>query len=149
MSRSLITVGIDEYLFGLDVHLIREVNRSVDITPVALAPAFLAGLMNLRGQIISVIDPGTQLGFDKRSISESTRCVVLKTAAEGSPLQLTDLTGVLFDSVGDIVTISDDTAEPIPPNISEIDTQFITGVVRLDGSLLILLNLNSVLKNTF
>jgi purine-binding chemotaxis protein CheW len=72
MNKSFITVKIDNYLFGIDVALVREVNRYIDISPVSLSPDFISGLMNLRGQIITVIDPGVRLNLGKRQLDSTT-----------------------------------------------------------------------------
>jgi len=145
MSKSYITVNLGEYLFGIDVSLIREVNRSVDMTPVALAPEMIRGLMNLRGQIITVIDPGVCLGFQASKIENTSRCVVLKTKEEGSTLSIHDILGILVDNVGDIIPVEDADLQPPPPNLSELNSQFIQYVVKLEQELLIILDMAKVL----
>lgn len=145
MSKSYITVTLGEYLFGIDVSLIREVNRSVDMTPVALAPEMIRGLMNLRGQIITVIDPGVCLGFQVSKIENTSRCVVLKTIEEGSSLSIHDILGILVDNVGDIIPVEDTDLQPPPPNLSELNSQYIQYVVKLDQDLLIILDMAKVL----
>jgi purine-binding chemotaxis protein CheW len=146
MNRSFITIKIGEYLFGIDLKHVREVNRFLDITPVALAPEFVAGLMNLRGQIVTVIDPGIKLHMEKRKISKSSRCVILKTATEDATISLKDILGILVDSIGDIFTVNNSEIEPSPPNVGEIDEQLISGVVKLENELLILLKMEALLQ---
>jgi purine-binding chemotaxis protein CheW len=129
MNKSFITVKIDNYLFGIDVALVREVNRYIEISPVSLAPDFISGLMNLRGQIITVIDPGVRLGLGKRQLESSNRCVVIKSGAElvNSSLSssLNETVGILVNAVGDIINVDEDTIEPLPPNLSDLDNEFI------------------------
>lgn len=146
MNRSFITIKIGEYLFGIDLRHVREVNRFLDITPVALAPEFVSGLMNLRGQIVTVIDPGIKLHMEKRKVSKTSRCVILKTATEDASITLKDILGVLVDSIGDIFTVNDSEIEPSPPNVGEIDEQLISGIVKLDDDLLIILKLDALLQ---
>ena len=146
MSKSFMTVKLGEYLFGMDVSVVREVNRSVDMPPVALAPELIRGLMNLRGQIITVLDPAIRLSLGPCKITNTTRCVVLKTKTEGSYLGLRDITGVLVDSVGDIVNVEPDEIETTPPNVGDINDQFIESVVKLDKDLLIVLNMSKILE---
>lgn len=146
MLRSYITVKLGEYLFGIDVSMIREVNRSVDITPVSLAPNMIKGLMNLRGQIITVLDPGVCLGFEASTINNSTRCVVLKTKDEGSSLSINDIVGLLVDNVGDIIPVEDSDLQPPPPNLSDINGQFIQHVIKLEQDLVILLDMEKILE---
>lgn len=146
MNRSFITIKIGEYLFGIDLQHVREVNRFLDITPVALAPEFVAGLMNLRGQIVTVIDPGIKLHMEKRKISKTSRCVILKTATEDATISLKDILGILVDSIGDIYTVNNSEIEPSPPNVGEIDEQLISGIVKLENELLIILKMETLLQ---
>jgi purine-binding chemotaxis protein CheW len=146
MNSSFITIKIDEYLFGIDLKHVREVNRFLDITPVALAPEFVTGLMNLRGQIVTVIDPGIKLHMEKRAISKTSRCVILKTATEDATITLKDILGILVDSIGDIYTVDNSEIEPSPPNVGDIDEQLISGIVKLDNELLIILKLDAFLQ---
>jgi purine-binding chemotaxis protein CheW len=146
MNRSFITIKIGEYLFGIDLKHVREVNRFLDITPVALAPEFVAGLMNLRGQIVTVIDPGIKLHLEKRKISKTSRCVILKTATEDATISLKDILGILVDSIGDIFTVNNSEIEPSPPNVGEIDEQLISGIVKLENELLIILKMEALLQ---
>jgi len=146
MSKSFMSIMLGEYLFGMDVTIIREVNRSVEMTPVALAPDLIRGLMNLRGQIITVLDPAIRLSLEPCKISSLTRCVVLKTKNEGSYLGLRDITGILVDSVGDIITVENNDLEQAPPNLSELNDQFVDSVIKMENGLLIILNMTKILE---
>ncbi len=151
MNKSFITVKIDNYLFGIDVALVREVNRYIDISPVSLSPDFISGLMNLRGQIITVIDPGVRLNLGKRQLDSTTRCVVLKSGAElaNSSLSssLNETVGILVNAVGDIISVDEDTIESLPPNLSDLDNEFISGVVKLENDLLVILKVDTIVRN--
>jgi len=151
MKKSFITVKLDNFNFGIDVAFVREVNRNVEISPVALAPDFTAGLMNLRGQIITIIDPGVKLSLSKRQFSKKSYCVILKTSSEITNKKLlrsfNETIGLLIDTVGDIVIVDDSEIDPLPPNINQIDSEYINGVVRLENSLLIILAIDKILEN--
>jgi purine-binding chemotaxis protein CheW len=146
MDKSFVTIKIAEYLFGIDISHVREVNRYIDVTPVALAPEMVTGLMNLRGQIVTIIDPGVKLQLNKRTVTKSSRCVVMKTIAEGSSLGLKDITGILVDTIGDIVTVDENSIEPSPPNVGDIDGHLIAGIVKLEQELLIVLKMDELLN---
>jgi purine-binding chemotaxis protein CheW len=147
---------IGENLFGVDVRLIREINRSVDITPVDGAPEYVHGLLNLRGQIVTVIDVRSRMGLTgQNGAKESRRCVVLKTSEELSAkssddatIEKTsrDLTALYVDSIGDMVTFEDNEIEPPPANMGEIEGRFIHGVVKLDKELMIILKVMELLQ---
>ncbi len=149
------TFFIDEHLFGVNVLLVREINPHVDFTPVDLAPDFVRGLMNLRGQIVTIIDPAVRFGIGQRPITPRSRCLVLKTAREveeredGAQLMLetvSDSVGFLVDSIGDMVAADARDLEPPPANIGEIDGKFIAGVHKLEEKLMIVLKTGEVLK---
>src|SRR5512140_905869 len=111
MQRESCTFYLGEGLFGMDVLLVREVHRNFDITQVDRAPDFVVGVMNLRGQVVTVVDPGVRLGLDTAEVSEESGCIVLKTVTElqrlrdeGFALESTvkDATGLLVDKIGDM-----------------------------------------------
>jgi purine-binding chemotaxis protein CheW len=149
------TFKIGTGLFGIDVLLIREINRNLDITEVNPAPDFVRGLLNLRGQIVTVIDPGTRLGIERRSLDSSSCCVVLKTSQEiermrdeGLLAETThkDTVALLVDGIGDMVNIDDRAIEHPPANINGIDSSFISGIVKLDSELLVIMKLEKILE---
>ena len=139
----------------MDVRLIREINRSVDITPVDGAPEFVHGLLNLRGQIVTVIDARSRMGLTGKSDGKDGRCVVLKTSeellakqTEDETIETTsrDLTALYVDSIGDMVTFEDNEIEPSPANMGEVEGRFIHGVVKLEKELMIIIKVGELLK---
>jgi purine-binding chemotaxis protein CheW len=147
---------VGENLFGVDVRLIREINRSLDITPVDGAPQFVRGLLNLRGQIVTVIDVRNRMGLTGNAAAiAGCRCVVLKTSeelaekrAEDETIENTshDLTALFVDSIGDMVTFEDNDIEPSPANMGEVEGRFIYGIVKLEKELLIILKVKELLE---
>ena len=73
------TFRLDDHLFGIDVLLVREINQYMVITPVPLAVPSIRGLINLRGQIVTVVDLGVLIGLEPRNIGKETHSLVLKT----------------------------------------------------------------------
>jgi len=111
--------------------------------------------LNLRGQIITVIDLGIRLGLEKREISGTTRCIVLKTAQELANRHVaadivknapSDLVGLLVDSVGDMVAVSESEIAPPPANLGQVSEKFLTGVVKLEHGLVGLLDVGRILQ---
>jgi len=150
------TFLINDHLFGINVLLVREINPNTDFTPVDLAPDFVRGLMNLRGQVVTVIDPAVRLGIGAREITARSRCIVLKTAVEiqerenGAALAqdtVADHVGLLVDDIGDMVTAEDKDIEPPPANIGELDGKFMRGVLKMDGKLMIAIKTGTILQN--
>ena len=83
-TKQYATFRVGENFFALDILLIREINRNLDIRPVNLAPNFIRGLLNLRGQIVTVIDLGMKIKGNPIQLSKASRCIILKDSEECS-----------------------------------------------------------------
>jgi purine-binding chemotaxis protein CheW len=147
------TFRLGDRLFGLDLMMIREINRILDITPVPHAKNHVRGLINLRGQIVTILDLGVRLGLARQDIIESSHNIILKTSAElasarhegAGPTTSNDLVGFLVDAIGDVVEADESTIEPPSANVSEAEGGFLSGVLKTDAGLLVLLDLHEVL----
>lgn len=153
MLRQFVTFRLGEALFGVDVLLVDEINRQLDMVPVAGAPEHVCGLLNLRGQIVSVIDLGHKIGLGPQPRDAASRCVVLKTARTIRHLREEGLTrddtgpdtiGLLVGRVEDMVAVEAQQLDPAPANVGDIAGRFIEGVAQLDGDLLIVVRLREV-----
>ena len=131
-----VTFKIDEDLLGIDVLRVREINPGLDITPVPKAPGYVRGLVNLRGETITVFDLGIRLGLAPRDITEASHNVVLKNHS----------VGLLVDSIGDMVQCGELQIDSPPANVGSIEGKYIEGVVRLDSELLVILNTGKILE---
>lgn len=154
-NRQFITFYLDQCLFGIDILLVREINRNLEITPVDLAPSYVRGLLNLRGQIVTVVDLGVRLELGARDIKESATCIILKTNMEldrshakdevgDSTSQ--DLVGLLVDKIGDVVTVDSSVIEPPPTHSHGVSGHFLSGVIKLDEQLLVTLKTSKILS---
>lgn len=156
-SKRFVTFMIDDQMYGIEVLLVREINHYLDLTPVQNAPEFVCGLINLRGQIVTVIDLGVRLGLPPRTLGKDSHNIVLKTNAELAPilarenrndLVLTnDKVGFIVDAIRDVVEADTAEIESAPANMGTVEGHHISGVLKLDGELLVLLNMGEVLKN--
>ena len=156
-SQQLATFTIGEHLFGINVLLVREINPNTSFTPIDLAPEYIRGLMNLRGQIITIIDPAVRLGMPQREITQKSCCLILKTTREVEDREdsselvtesVNDMVGLLVDSISDMVTADTREIEQPPANIGEIDGRFMSGILKMEGRLLIILKNSEVLKES-
>jgi purine-binding chemotaxis protein CheW len=154
--RSFASFTIDNKLFGIDILLIREINRQLEMSPVAHTPDFIRGLVNLRGQIVTILDLKKRLGRATTEIDQDTHNIILKSDTELAGMRedmddetlttCADKVGLLVDSIGDVITVEDDSAiEPPPANLNDIDGQFLSGVVKLENQLLAVLNIPHIL----
>ena len=106
---------------GIDILGVREVAVIYRITPVQHAPSFIRGLINLRGQTVTVVDLGVKPGTPGRTVSGSPHAIVLKQ----------DHVGILVDTIGDIVPVPGGGIEPVPANMEFTKIDAIDGVVKL------------------
>lgn len=135
-SRRLCTVLIGGSWYGLPVERLQEVLRNSGMTPVPLAPAVVAGLLNLRGQVVEALDPRIPLGL--RASGRPPMSVVVRTAA--GPVSL------LADEVGDVLEIPEESAEPPPPTVAEPVRRLISAACKLQDRLLPILDVDRVIE---
>jgi purine-binding chemotaxis protein CheW len=146
---------IKDFLFGINVVLVREIITNAQITQVDLSKDYICGLMNLRGQIVTIIDPSIKIGIGGTNTSAKTKYIILKTSkelqskgADNNIIQqsVEDIVGIKIDDIGDIITIDSKEIELPPANITEVDSKYIVGVVKLKEKLFLLLNIKNVLN---
>jgi purine-binding chemotaxis protein CheW len=133
----LATFTIGDLLVGIDIQSIQEINRQVETTPVPHAPTAVRGVVNLRGDVVTVMDLRVILDLEPINISPSTRAIIVRQGNER--------TGLLVDAVSDVVTIDGSNILPCPANVNGIAGRFFTGVVQLDRDLLVVLSIDQVL----
>lgn len=131
-ERRLCTFMVAGERYGIDILTVREVHRKVSVTPVhGTAPA-VRGLMNLRGQIVTVLDPAVRLGHERLVPGPKSRVVILKSAAEaGGPASGEDVVGLWVERVRDVVSTSPEAIGPPPPELGSRE-RLVRAVVQLE-----------------
>lgn len=139
MQVVVFRVGQDEYGVGIDQ--IKEINRLSEITHLPKAPSFVEGIINLRGQVVMVIDLGKRLDFPPREIDERARIIIVET-------QKTTI-GLIVDSVSEALRFSADQFEKSTQFVNaQVDTEFLRGVAKLgNGRMLLILDLFRILSS--
>ena len=147
------TFFLGDRRFGLPILSVREIIRSCEITPVPLAPRHVRGLINLRGQIVTILDLAVRLDIQDRPDARESHVVVL--AGEESALAASgrsadqgggeDMAGFLVDGIGDVVEADVGQTKPAPANVTEAEGRLLSGVIQGDSGLLALLDLQGVL----
>jgi purine-binding chemotaxis protein CheW len=127
-------LGSEEY--GVDIGQVQEINRMVAVTKVPRAPQFMEGVINLRGQLIPIIDLRTRFGMERAEHSKSTRIVVTEIG--------TKRIGMVVDSVSEVLRLPLEQIEEAPDMISGVETEYIRGVGKLEERLIILLDLGKI-----
>ena len=135
--RQYCTLRVGDLFLGIDVGRIQEVLRDTSFTPVPLSDSSIRGLINLRGQIVTAIDLRRRLGLGDAEDRACTSTMVLGTAEE--PLAL------VVDSVGDVVEVDGESFEPPPDTLKGEARRMIDGAHKLERSLLLILNLETVM----
>ncbi|MDY6856905.1 MAG: chemotaxis protein CheW [Thermodesulfobacteriota bacterium] len=135
----LVTFNISNEEFGLDILKVHEIIRMLEITRIPGAPQFVEGVINLRGRIIPVIDLRKRFNFEKKEPDKLTRIVVVEIEEK--------IVGFIVDSVSEVLRLPYSKVEPPPPIVGGIDSEYISGVGKLDNRLLILLDLGKLLTN--
>jgi purine-binding chemotaxis protein CheW len=130
-ASTFTTFLVQDLLFGIPVARAQEVIQNHEITPVPLAPPIYLGLINLRGQIVPVVDLRRVLGLPEPPRAGASTFVVLRTR-EG-PVSL------LIDDVGDVLDVPEDGVEPPPETLPGRVRRLVRGIHKLDGRLLLLL----------
>jgi purine-binding chemotaxis protein CheW len=130
-SRQYATFEVADQLFGVEVHAVQEVLAFSEYTAVPLAPASVAGLFNLRGQVIAAVDLRVRLGMPAQTLDGPVMNVILR--AEGEPVSL------LVDRIGDVIEL-DDEVEPLPDTISGPRRDLVLGTLKLEDRLMLALD---------
>ncbi len=128
----LATFFCDHLLLGVELGEVEEINRHTQVTPVPGAPDCVRGLINLRGEVVTVLDLKTILGLGTTEIGPGTRNVIVRSQNERI--------GLLVDAVSDVVRARRDELLPCPANFGQVDSRFFRAVYRLEGRLLVLLD---------
>lgn len=140
-TRRYATFLIDETLLGVDITLVQEINEDPTVTRVPLVKDYVKGIMNLRGQIITIIDLRRKMGFDSSHPAEGQYGVVIVNWHN-------EQIGLMFDRVGDVIEASETAIETPPSNIRGAKGDFFQGVLYTGKSRIVaLLNIDSALTD--
>jgi purine-binding chemotaxis protein CheW len=132
-----VTAMIGGQLFGLPIVRVQDVFIPERLTRVPLAPPEIAGVLNLRGRIVTLIDLRRRFGLGQRESGQATMAIGVESRAESY--------GLLIDSVGEVLKLEDAAREPNPINLDERLARVSAGIYRLDGQLLIVVDVDRVL----
>ncbi|PWL56824.1 MAG: chemotaxis protein CheW [Desulfovibrionaceae bacterium] len=133
----LVTFSIDEEEFGVNILKVQEIIRIMEITRVPRSPEFVEGVINLRGRVIPIVDLRRRFGLAAIAHDKDTRIIVIELNSL--------VVGFIVDAVSEVLRIPADTVEPTPPVAAGMDSEYISGVGKLQDRLLILLDLDKLL----
>jgi len=134
----LATFVVADALCGMDILKVQEINKLMDMTRVPQAPDYVAGILNLRGQIVTIIDLGKKLGLRETSPDKDARNIIVNSPGEHI--------GLLVHSIGDVVQADKQKIEPAPANMGGIQGAFFSGIYKTTDKLIGILNIDKVLR---
>lgn len=132
-----VTFRVGDALVGVDICQVEEINRLVEVTSVPHAPKYIRGVINLRGDVVTVVDLRTVFGMVPVELSSQTRTVIVRSRDE----QI----GLLVDRIGDVVKARSDALDPPPANLGGLDGRLFKGVYKLEKELLVVLDVEAAL----
>lgn len=135
-AHMYVTMRIDRQLFGVPVKYVRDVLRRQHITPIPLAPSEVAGSLNLRGRIVTVIDLRNRLQLKTSDPVEGGMFVVVEHRGE--------LYSLMVDNVGEVMTIAAGAVEKTPANLGSSWMDVASGIYKLDGELLVIMDVEAL-----
>ena len=137
-----LTIVLDNEAYGIAVLKVREIIRMQKITPVPQLPAFVRGVINLRGRVIPVVDLRVKFGL-KAEFAERT-CIVVVQVKQSA--EQTVHMGLIVDSVEEVVTLTPDEIEPTPDFGTRTNTEYLLGMAKVKGQVKTLLDIDQVVS---
>ena len=138
MEKQLVIFELGAEHFGIDIASVEGINKMLDITKIPQSPSYMLGITNLRGSVLPVLDLQKRFGMKSEEQTNETRIVVANM--DGVKV------GMVVSAVSEVLTIEESVIEPPPPMVSNINSEFIIGVAKIDKRLVILLDLSKVLS---
>ncbi len=137
--QQLVVFNLSSEEYAVTITQVQEIIRLPEITRVPNMPNFVEGVINLRGKIIPVIDLRKRFNLQIGEHTDKNRIIVADAAGQ--------TIGLIVDGVSEVITLSNEQIDPIPPTIASIDTEYLQGVGKLEKRLVILLDLKKVLTD--
>lgn len=139
-TAHLVCFRIGRETFGVDIFAVREIVKAQEITPVPGTADYVLGIINLRGKIVSVVDLAQRLGLGKATVDRASRILVVDL--DGFTV------GFLVDAATEVMKLEADSIDPAPDELKDsIRDDYLQGVGKLDGRLVIILDLRHLLSD--
>ncbi len=136
-SMQLVSFRLAEEEYGIEITKIREIILIDEITRIPQTPHYVKGLINLRSTVIPVVDLRARFGMPEGELTDESRIMVLHVG--------TKTVGIVVDAVSEVLRISQEQIAPPPPTVAGLRQEYLTGLVKLEERLLILLDIDKIL----
>jgi purine-binding chemotaxis protein CheW len=136
-SMQLVSFRLAQEEYGIEITKVQEIILMGEITRVPQTPDYIKGLINLRNTVIPIVDLRLRFGLDQEPVGDETRIMVVNV--QGKTI------GIIVDAVSEVLRISGDQIAPPPPTVAGLGQEYLTGLVKLDKRLLIMLDIDKIL----
>ncbi len=137
MEQQLVIFELAKEFYGINISVVESIIKMQAITQLPQSPAYVKGVTNLRGSVLPVIDLRTRFALEEKEDTRQTRIIIVTMGSIK--------VGVTVDGVSEVLRVSDELIEPLPPMVNSVNSVFLKGIVRLENRLIILLELGKVL----
>ena len=137
MEQQLVIFELANEFYGINISVVESIIKMQAITQLPQSPAYVKGVTNLRGSVLPVIDLRSRFALEPKEDTRQTRIIIVTMG--------TIKVGVTVDGVSEVLRVSDELIEPLPPMVNSVNSVFLKGIVRLENRLIILLELGKVL----
>jgi purine-binding chemotaxis protein CheW len=135
-----VTFTLNKEQYAVDILNVQEINRVTDITRVPNSPAYVEGVINLRGKVIPVINLRKKFSFDENPTNETSRIIIM---------EINGITnGLIVDSVSEVLRVPSSIIEPAPPMSSDLGSTYIKGIAKMEDRLIILIDIDKLISGT-
>ena len=139
-AQEFLTFRLGEEEYGIEILKVQEIRGYDAVTTIANAPAFIKGVINLRGVIVPIVDLRIKFGLGQAEYNQFTVVIVLNVGGR--------VVGSVVDSVSDVLTLQPEQMRPAPPFSSSLDTKYLTGFGAVDDRMLILLDIERLMLSS-
>lgn len=136
-GKQFVVFTIDDEEFALDVEKVNEIIKPIEIARVPNVPAFIEGMMNIRGKVLAIVDLRSKLGINKKDFDENTKVIIVNV--KGTSV------GLVVDGVREIFRVEDGKTEATPDMITKANSEFIKGVVKKQEKMMMVVDIDKVL----
>jgi purine-binding chemotaxis protein CheW len=136
-TLQLVSFKLANELYGIEITKVREIILITEITRLPQTPAYVKGLINLRSTVIPVVDLRAKFGMPEGELTDDSRIMVLQACGK--------TIGIVVDAVSEVLRVKGDQISPPPPTVTGQGRDYLTGLVKLDKELLILLDIDKTL----
>jgi len=137
-TMQLVSFKLDEEFYGIEISKVREIILIPEVTRIPETPSYVKGLINLRSTVIPVIDLRARFGLSAAELTDESRIMVLHACGE--------TIGIVVDAVNEVLRVKQDQIAPPPPPVASVGRDYLTGLVKQEKHLLILLDIDRLLR---